>query len=47
LTAELARKHIGTAVRVTGVYEVRADGRPGLMKVEEIAPHQTQGTLGL
>jgi hypothetical protein len=47
LTAELARKHIGKSVRVTGAYEVRADGRPSLMKVDEIVPYQSQGTLGL
>jgi hypothetical protein len=47
LSAELARKHIGAAVKVTGMYEVRADGRPGLMQVASIAPHQKQSRLRL
>lgn len=47
LSAELARRHIGESVRVTGEYEERADGRPGLMQVAQITPHQRQERLEL
>lgn len=45
LTAELGRKHIGKGVKVTGVYEEDAQGRPGLMRVDKIAPIQRQKRL--
>jgi hypothetical protein len=45
LTAEVARKHIGRGVRVTGSYEADFEGRPRLMAVAAIEPFQRQGKL--
>lgn len=45
LSADRAGALLGKTVRVTGTYQTDADGRPRLMFVEAIAPHQTQATL--
>lgn len=42
LSVEFARKHIGLGVKVSGSYEADAEGRPRLMRVEAIEPHQEQ-----
>jgi hypothetical protein len=45
LTPDVARRHIGNGVKVTGVYEEGPSGRPGLMRVEKIEPYQQQQKL--
>lgn len=45
LTVDIARKHIGKGVKVTGKYEANPEGKPGLMLVEKILPFQRQESL--
>lgn len=45
LSADHAAALLGKTIRATGTYQTDSDGRPRLMFVETIEPHQVQGTI--
>lgn len=45
LDESTARRWLGQGVKVKGVYETDADGKPRLMRVESVEPYQIQANL--
>lgn len=45
LSLDTARRHLGQGAKVTGTYEADAEGRPRMMRVEQLEPFQIQAEL--
>lgn len=45
LNVEVARRHLGHGAKVTGTYEADAEGRPRMMRVEQLEPFQIQSEI--